>query len=242
MISTSRLKTACSILITLVLTSGCTSQTAMEGNISDHAVTQPKVACSYQDKENSLAQVDSTTLYVVSHGWHTGILLDYPVVQQVLPQLAAAFPGARFLEIGWGDANFYQKPDAGAADALQAACCSSGTVMHVVALDHPPELYFSKSSRVVPVGIHGEGMACLGEYLNRHLARSEEGHMIPLGPGLYGRSRFFRATGTFSLAYTCNSWTNEGLQAAGVAMHPTLCRTADCVLEQLPMGETTSKQ
>ncbi|MBF0611040.1 MAG: DUF2459 domain-containing protein [Magnetococcales bacterium] len=228
--------------LSLILMYGCTSQPppALEINPQTDAKTHPPAVCSYSSKENPLAKVAATTLYVVSHGWHSGFLLDYLAVQQVIPQLAAAFPGARFLEIGWGDAEFYQKPDAGVSDAIQAACCSTGSVMHVVALDYAPEIYFAKSSRVVPVAIHGAGMACLGEYLNRHLARNEEGQMIPLGPGLYGRSRFFRATGAFSLSYTCNSWTTEGLQAAGVVMQPTLCRTADCVLEQLPLGEDTS--
>jgi uncharacterized protein DUF2459 len=42
--------------------------------------------------------------------------------------------------------------------------------------------------------------------------------VAPLGPGLYGDSRFYPAHGQFHLFNTCNTWAARALQAAGYPM------------------------
>jgi hypothetical protein len=49
-----------------------------------------------------------------------------------------------------------------------------------------------------------------------------------LGPGLYGTSLFFRASGAFHLFNVCNHWIARVLDAAGIPTTP--------VLATLPFG------
>src|SRR5690606_42111815 len=47
-------------------------------------------------------------VFVVNHGWHTGVMVDAASAQQQIPQLAQRFPGLAWLEFGWGNRDFYE--------------------------------------------------------------------------------------------------------------------------------------
>ena len=70
------------------------------------------VGCSYKPEaiETSLpySATGSHTIYLVNHGWHTGILVPQQSFTQKVPQLVARFNQADYLEFGWGDKGFYQ--------------------------------------------------------------------------------------------------------------------------------------
>ena len=46
--------------------------------------------------------------HVVSHGWHTGIIVNRMDLTQAVPSLEDDFGSGEYLEIGWGDERFYQ--------------------------------------------------------------------------------------------------------------------------------------
>ena len=50
---------------------------------------------------------DERTIYVVSHGWHTGLILPYESLS-ALPDLEKVLGESTYYEFGWGDADFYQ--------------------------------------------------------------------------------------------------------------------------------------
>ncbi|MEC7130729.1 MAG: DUF2459 domain-containing protein, partial [SAR324 cluster bacterium] len=50
---------------------------------------------------------DERTIYVVSHGWHTGLILPYESLS-ALPDLEKVMGESTYFEFGWGDADFYQ--------------------------------------------------------------------------------------------------------------------------------------
>jgi len=52
----------------------------------------------------------------------------------------------------------------------------------------------------------------------------------PLGPGLYGDSRFYPARETFNLFRTCNVWTARGLRGAGLPVEDSI--TKDGLMSQ----------
>ena len=60
-------------------------------------------------------------VYVVSHGWHTGIVLPAKLLTADNPQLKARFGEVEFLEVGWGDEAFYQAEEITFANAARAA-------------------------------------------------------------------------------------------------------------------------
>jgi hypothetical protein len=82
------------------------------------------------------------TLHVVSHGWHTGIVLRAADVPTDAWPARGDFPGAQYLEIGWGNRDYYQAADPGAWLALKAAFWPTPGVLHVLAFNGAVKGYF----------------------------------------------------------------------------------------------------
>lgn len=173
----------------------------------------------------------TVTVQVVKHGWHSGLVIERDAIPAAIWPEQASVPSARFLEIGWGDRAFYQSPTAGSGLALRAAFASEGSVLHVTALDRPPAEAFA-SSEIVPVVITTRGAEALGRFLSSAYAHDPAGEPIDLGPGLYPGSRFYAATGRYSLIYTCNTWIAEALRAAGCPVTPAWALTAGNLIYQ----------
>lgn len=173
----------------------------------------------------------TVTIHVVGHGWHTGIVVRRDDIPPEAWPEHARFHGARFLEVGWGDRAFYQSPDPGMGLALKAAFASGGSVLHVAGFDRSPAEHF-QGAEIIAVELSGRGLEALTRFISRAYARDPAGQPVELGPGLYPSSRFYSATGRYSLLYTCNNWVAEALQAGGCSITPAWAVTANNLLSQ----------
>jgi uncharacterized protein (TIGR02117 family) len=173
----------------------------------------------------------SVTIYVVGHGWHTGIVVRREDVPTAAWPESGRLPVARFLEVGWGDRAFYESPDAGVSLALKAALTSEASALHVAGFDRTPAEYFPRAE-IIAIELSLGGMESVAGFISRTYARDAAGEPIELGPGLYPGSRFYAATGRYSLVNTCNTWIAEALRAGGCPITPVWAVTAGNVLFQ----------
>jgi uncharacterized protein (TIGR02117 family) len=167
----------------------------------------------------------------VNHGWHTGIVVrrrDVP--SDLWPQLRD-FPGEEFIEVGWGERDFYMAPAATSGMALRAALLPSASVLHVTAFDGPVERYFAPSE-VVEINLSHRGLEKLAAFIGDAYATDEAGAAIRLGPGLYPRSQFYLSRERYYALKTCNTWTARALRAAGCPVTPFWALTAGNVIYQ----------
>lgn len=142
------------------------------------------------------------------------------------------FPDAGFLEVGWGDRAYYQAPDPGLWLGLRALLWPTPGVLHFAAFDEAPEHYFA-TARIVELGLAAPGFAALLAAVRDSHEFDAAGRPLPLGPGLYGASRFYASRERFHLGRTCNVWTATVLAAAGVPIEPARAVTAGALLAQL---------
>jgi uncharacterized protein (TIGR02117 family) len=156
-------------------------------------------------------------VYVVNHGWHAGIIVPAADLDYIIPQLRERFTGADFYEIGWGDQAFYQADEISTALALQALFLSRDTVVHVVAIVGSPLEYFV-GHEILGTCVSTNELDSLTAFLAENFAYDGQGTIIGLDQGIYGNSRFYKGAGRYSLLYTCNTWTAEGLRKAGVSI------------------------
>ena len=83
-----------------------------------------------------------TSIWVVSHGWHTGIVVRRQDVPDGLwPQLRD-FAGSELVEVGWGERDFYMAPAGTSGMALRAAFRPGSSVLHVAGFSGPVERQF----------------------------------------------------------------------------------------------------
>ncbi len=87
-------------------------------------------------------QEEPQLIYVVSHGWHTGIVIKRDDVDAHFWPEKDDFPEALYLEVGWGDRDFYRTPKAGLGILLQAALSSPASVLFVIGMPTTVTQYF----------------------------------------------------------------------------------------------------
>jgi hypothetical protein len=76
-------------------------------------------------------------------------------------------------------------------------------------------------------------MQRLSDFLWNYLTVDEKGPPPRIGTGPYPRSVFYASTGTYNPGHTCNTWTAEALQAAGLPVNAVGVVFAGQVLDQL---------
>lgn len=182
------------------------------------------------------------TIYVVSHGWHTGIVVKGDEIPELLLPEKNEYPNSTYIEFGWGDADFYMDPDAGISRALNAALSSDSSVLHVVWFSKAVEKYFP-ADEVVELTIRDQEFERLSVFLHKAFARESTGKSYALRHGYYPQSKFYRSTEQYHLLNTCNVWTATALQSAGFLLMPVFFTTAESIMDEVKKhGKVVSSQ
>ena len=170
-------------------------------------------------------------VWVVSNGWHSGIVLaraDVP--ENVIPEIAD-FPQARFFEFGWGDAEFYPAREAGAWLALRAAF-PGPAVIHVAGLsDHPARIW--PNVTILHFAVDADALHRLLDFLRRSFDRAGAGRAVVTARGIYPFSLFYPATGRCHVFNNCNTWTAQALTTMGLGASLGGVNTADDLISRI---------
>ena len=160
------------------------------------------------------------TVYVVTNGYHSGILLPASAdgIDLTLTYRPTDLPdpddAGNFLLFGWGDRDFYlntptwDKLDP--ATAFVAFWGSGETLLHVDHLKSPEEVSDRR-----PIRLSRTEYRQLAAAVRATVRPGTDGYPVPV-PG-YGRlDVFYGAKGRYSALNTCNVWTADMLAEAGV--------------------------
>jgi uncharacterized protein (TIGR02117 family) len=172
-------------------------------------------------------------IYVVGHGWHTGLVLRS---EDIPPELFAGLNLSEgpAIEIGWGSEAFYRATDYTFQLAFKSFVFPNPSVLHVVTLPKVAEQNFGRSDLYVYWASKAEYQRMLN-FVADTFTRNELGKFIDLGPGIYGNSRFYRANGFYHFPKSCNAWTVNAIQKAGAPVWPNLALTARNTLHQVKL-------
>ncbi|GJD70598.1 hypothetical protein MMMDOFMJ_3549 [Methylobacterium gnaphalii] len=174
---------------------------------------------------------DSQIIHLVSHGWHSGIVLPRGALTgedtgAALRNVATRFRDYEKIEFGWGEARFYRStPAVSDVDWVLAAKAlftpgGSPAVVHVVGLPDDLRSTFP-NAEIASIRVSSAGLARLIAQLDASF-RLRDGQPVEDGPGLYGPSLFYAGTGRFSVVNVCNHWTAGLLNTAGLPIAPVL--------------------
>jgi len=191
------------------------------------------------NSNNPVAQefpIDYQSIYIVNHGWHTGIVYPRKKLLELIPDLTDRFPSGDYLEIGWGNKDFYQAKEITVGLTLRAILWPSDSVVHLVSVPHNPYTSFPNSD-IRSICLTQIQFESLGRFLVRSFLRDKGENIIATRQGIYGDSQFYVGAGRYHLFNTCNSWTATGLQNAGLNIDPTLKLTASSVINYIDTDE-----
>lgn len=201
-----------SLLVSMSLLSSCTP-TAVEHSVGP--------ACAPKEY-----------FYVVSHGWHAGIVVRRLDLLNFVPSLEKDFTSGEYLEIGWGDEQFYRAQTPTAGLAIRAVLWPTPTVIHVVAVPESPRIQFPESE-VIEIWLPRAGYEQLLAYVAESFSTTPDQNIVGLGPGRYDDGWFYRAEGTFHAFNTCNTWVAKAIGRTGYPMRDQTVITVEPLLSQL---------
>lgn len=166
---------------------------------------------------------DEIQFYVVSNGVHTDICLpvesSFHDWSHFIP--VKDYKGLRskpkFISIGWGDKGFYLDTPTWAdlkfSTAFKAALLPSETAMHITYWDSEPKI----GEKIKLCSMNEEEYMQLISFVFATF-QTENGFNIQLieGKGYTDFDNFYEANHSYHLLKTCNTWTNQALEIAGV--------------------------
>lgn len=173
------------------------------------------------NKKQHLAEEQTITVYLLTNGVHTDLVLPF---QSELYDWSfwlnpALTPGKTFqpqwVAFGWGDKGFYlQTPewkDLKMNVALKAALGLSQSAMHVT--------YYHQMKAngldCIEIQVTKKQFDILCAFISNSFDVENEEFILIDTDQNYGLDDvFYEAKGSYSIFYTCNTWTNDALKAA----------------------------
>lgn len=164
---------------------------------------------------------DCIEVYLRSNGVHTDIVLP---VKNDLKDWSAQLDSKKtksgksnfkYVSIGWGDKGFYLDTptwgDLTVKTAFNALFYLSSSAMHVTFLDQVKE-----TGRCRKILISKTAYLEMIDFVESGFQLDEFARYMHIPNVSYGKNDvFYEATGRYNLFYTCNTWTNNCLKAAG---------------------------
>lgn len=161
-------------------------------------------------------------IFILSNGVHTDIVV--PVKNEIkdwttdvkFQQTKSKDSLAKYLAIGWGDRDFYlhtpEWSDLKASVALKAMTGLSTSAMHTSFYKS-----LSENENCRKIQISNENYQKLVDYISDSFKRDSNHNTVWISGHSYGnRDAFYEAKGSYSLFYTCNTWTNNALKTANL--------------------------
>ncbi|HEX7390926.1 MAG TPA: DUF2459 domain-containing protein [Acidiphilium sp.] len=160
-------------------------------------------------------EVSGANLYVVGVGWHTQIYLPDTALQGGLRAFAA--PHARYVGFGFAQRGFVMPKTGGAGVYIKGffrGLAPTRGIIIVTWLKARPALAWGDRNVVGLYATPAE-QARLNRVLWTDFVHPDD-KPVRLEPGFYSGSAFYAAKSHYDLLFTCNSWTDSVLRAAGL--------------------------
>ncbi|MGM0532345.1 MAG: DUF2459 domain-containing protein [Bacteroidota bacterium] len=175
---------------------------------------------------------NNVTVYIIKRSWHSGILMKKNSVDTLLPDLTGNFSKAEYLNISWGDKEFFMADEGTVGLALRAALLPTKSVIQVNGYPDLSDWYFERKE-VEAIELSRRGFYSMIDYIHESFARDSLGNLVPLRERRVGMSYFYLSNITFWGTRTCNVWTAKALRQSGFPINPFIALTSGNVMGQV---------
>jgi uncharacterized protein (TIGR02117 family) len=189
--------------------------------------------CAGKRLDHYVEQIDSYDqyVYVIDHGIHTAVVVDAKALAAKLGLSSTLFGRFKYIEVGRGDAGFYQAKEETASVTLKALFLSTPAVLHLSAYNKLPAVKFPLS-KTIGIKLSKSAMDKLLNAIASDFSL-DQGRAIELALGRDENSRFFQSKGRYHLFYTCNNWTADVIEQADYPINHRWSFFSDSVMDQL---------
>ena len=202
------------IVFFLLLLSGCA------GTVTKENLFPP-------EKKDKIVSV-----YLTDHGRHTGLVVPVKSISKNIWPEAEDFKSNQFIEVGWGDEDFFKTPDPSLWMTAKAVLLPTSSALHVAGFNKNVKQNFPGID-ITKIDLSQKGFNNLCEFISKTYFRDKKNNTHVIRNGLYGNSKFYKAAGKYYFPKMCNFWTARALETAGCPVSPNCTITADNLMSQV---------
>ena len=154
------------------------------------------------------------SMYLSSNGVHLDIIIAKEDIDSIMLNRISLDDNYQYYAFGWGDENFYLNTptwnDFTFSTAFKAMFLKSSTLIHLTR-------YHNIQEDWVSINISDEELRALNKYINESFVLNEQVSFILVNSTGYSqRDKSYKAKGSYSLFFTCNSWANDAFKQSGI--------------------------
>lgn len=158
---------------------------------------------------------DSVDVFLVKESWHTGIMFEINYYSMEALPFLNLIKDYYYVDIGWGDADFYQTPGIDLFLAAKAILVPTPTVIRIDGYKFPIEKIIEWREFAIQFKFSKEEFYKLTKFINDHIMYDE--NMSPIitkhDPGT--PTYFLKSFGEYHLFRTCNTWAAQAINSTG---------------------------
>ena len=181
-----------------------------------------------------LQEKNVNTIYIAKTDWHVGIILK--VDKQLISKIDAVndFKYYENVDIGWGDAEFYQSSDD--FDLLLAAKAilfPTPSVIRIQGYSIPIDQIFKYRDYAFELELNNLQYLRLCSFIAESFKRDSANALINTLQKYNGVVKFYSSIHKYHLFNTCNTWVGEALEFSGLEINSSKITTAEQLYEEL---------
>lgn len=180
-------------------------------------------------------QLDYFSIYLIKQNWHTGIILKKENINSEIFPSIKDFPNTDFLDIGWGDKEFYLHPDFDFELAFKALFYPTTSVLRIEGINSINN-YLNISDAAVEIKISKSSFDKLCSFIQETFNKNEDKNIL-ITQRNKGRIKYYEAKGKYSIFNTCNTWIAKGLKHAGFDIDENIILTQQIFNEAQEFGK-----
>ena len=139
------------------------------------------------------------TIYLVKYRWHTGIVLNKASIDTVRLPESNDFKNYKFLDIGWGDRDFYIHNGFDLGLAINALFYPTTSVLRIEGLGSPVEDYIKFYDETVQIKLDSTGYKNLLTFIHNTFEHTEKGKPEIITERYNGMIKYYKAKGEYSI-------------------------------------------
>jgi len=182
---------------------------------------------------DSVKTTPNLKIYLIKNYWHVGIIL--PVDNYTLSRLSVLeqFNEFPYVDIGWGDEDFYQNPDVDYVLGAKALLVPTSSVVRIQGRSIRINNLIKWSDYAVSLLVTERQLNNILEFIDNSLTRIDGGSYLIVSKDEYREIIFFKSDKKYHLFYTCNTWIADALNYAGFDIEEDRVLTAQHLFEEL---------
>lgn len=173
-------------------------------------------------------------IFISKSDWHVGIILEVFELSKKEISCLAEFKDYKFVDIGWGDADFYQSSeDFDVYLATKAILLPTSSVVRIQGYNNEIKDIIKYRDYTFEITLDSTQYNLLCDFIESSFKKDESNQNIISMEKYSGVIKYYHSTHKYYFANTCNTWVAEALEYSGYEINSSNVITAEELFKEL---------